>query len=148
MELIENANKEALERFLSAEPVLVDVVPAREAISGSEDRMPADADNGERVARGGRPAACGRPVNSDRGRCRGPCIQQPDQVRRPVLLGSGVGPHRPGAGLADARGFGPWLSSCRALAECFGSAPCPTSNPAPEAERGGKGMGFNPCKLV
>ena len=32
MELIENANKEALERFFSAESVLVDVVPAREAI--------------------------------------------------------------------------------------------------------------------
>lgn len=42
MELIENANKEALEIFW-AESALVDVVPAREAISGSEDRMPADA---------------------------------------------------------------------------------------------------------
>lgn len=39
MQLIENANKEALERIFSAEPVLVDVVPAREAISGLEDRM-------------------------------------------------------------------------------------------------------------
>ncbi len=46
MELIENANKEALERFLSAESVLVDVVPAREAISGSEDRLDPGAPGG------------------------------------------------------------------------------------------------------
>lgn len=39
MKLIEDANKEALTRILEAEPKLLDVVPAREAIKGLKDRM-------------------------------------------------------------------------------------------------------------
>lgn len=36
---IENANRETLDRILSAEPVLIDVIPAHKAISGLKDRM-------------------------------------------------------------------------------------------------------------
>lgn len=39
MQLIEQANAEALSRMLAADPVLVDVVPAYEAIEGLADRM-------------------------------------------------------------------------------------------------------------
>ncbi|MBN8967152.1 MAG: DUF1116 domain-containing protein [Rhizobiales bacterium] len=39
MKLIEDANKEALSRILEAEPMLLDVVPAREAIKGLKERM-------------------------------------------------------------------------------------------------------------
>ncbi len=39
MQQIEDANAEALERVLSAEPMLIDVIPAREAIPNLKDRM-------------------------------------------------------------------------------------------------------------
>lgn len=39
MKLIEDANKEALDRIFSADPVLIDVVPAREAIPALKERM-------------------------------------------------------------------------------------------------------------
>ena len=39
MKLIEDANKEALSRILEAEPMLLDVVPAHEAIKGLKERM-------------------------------------------------------------------------------------------------------------
>jgi hypothetical protein len=39
MEKIEQANQEAIRRMLAADPVLVDVIPASEAISGLSDRM-------------------------------------------------------------------------------------------------------------
>ena len=39
MELIEQANQEALRRMLSADPVLVDVIPASEAIPALKDHM-------------------------------------------------------------------------------------------------------------
>ncbi len=39
MKLIEDANKEALKRILEAEPKLLDVIPAREAIKGLKERM-------------------------------------------------------------------------------------------------------------
>jgi hypothetical protein len=39
MQLIEDANRQALERMFAAEPVLVDVVPAGEAITGLKERM-------------------------------------------------------------------------------------------------------------
>lgn len=39
MKLIEDANKEALDRILSGEPKLLDVVPARDAIKGLKDHM-------------------------------------------------------------------------------------------------------------
>ena len=38
-ERIEAANREALKRMLAAEPVLIDVVRAGDAISGLKDRM-------------------------------------------------------------------------------------------------------------
>jgi hypothetical protein len=39
MKLIEDANKEALSRILEAEPMLLDVVPAHQAIKGLKERM-------------------------------------------------------------------------------------------------------------
>jgi len=36
---IEQANEEAVNRIISAEPVLVDVAPAEEVIPGLKDRM-------------------------------------------------------------------------------------------------------------
>jgi Protein of unknown function (DUF1116) len=39
MQLIEEANKQALARILEGEPKLIDVVPAREALKGLKDRM-------------------------------------------------------------------------------------------------------------
>ena len=39
MEKIEAANQEALRRMLSADPVLIDVLPAADVLSGLEDRM-------------------------------------------------------------------------------------------------------------
>ena len=39
MKLIEDANREAIKRMLSGDPVLVDILPAAEAISGLQDRM-------------------------------------------------------------------------------------------------------------
>jgi len=39
MKLIEEANKQALERMLAGEPRLIDVVPAREVLSGLKERM-------------------------------------------------------------------------------------------------------------
>ena len=39
MEKIEQANQEAVQRMLAADPVLVDVIPASEAISDLDDRM-------------------------------------------------------------------------------------------------------------
>ena len=39
MKEIEKANEEAMARVLGAEPVLVDVVPAAEALPGLKDRM-------------------------------------------------------------------------------------------------------------
>ncbi|MBK20043.1 MAG: hypothetical protein CMM52_14515 [Rhodospirillaceae bacterium] len=39
MQLIEQGNQEAIRRMLSAEPVLIDVVPAKEIVPGLKDRM-------------------------------------------------------------------------------------------------------------
>jgi hypothetical protein len=39
LESIDTANREALDRLLKAEPFLIDVVPAGDAISGLKDRM-------------------------------------------------------------------------------------------------------------
>ena len=39
MKKIEAANKQALERMLSATPVLIDVIPAHEAIPKLRDKM-------------------------------------------------------------------------------------------------------------
>ena len=39
MKLIEDANREAIKRMLSGDPVLVDILPAAEAIPGLKDRM-------------------------------------------------------------------------------------------------------------
>ena len=39
MERIETANQEAMKRMLSGDPVLVDVIPAAEAIPDLKERM-------------------------------------------------------------------------------------------------------------
>jgi hypothetical protein len=39
MKLIEEANRQAVARILGAEPRLIDIVPAREALTGLKDRM-------------------------------------------------------------------------------------------------------------
>ena len=39
MDVIEQANKEALARILSGEPKLIDVQPAQDVISGLKERM-------------------------------------------------------------------------------------------------------------
>jgi hypothetical protein len=81
---IDAANDEAFQRLVSADPVLVDVAPAREVVPGLEDRM---------ILHAGPPVAWERMCGAQRGAVMGLVLfegwaQSPDEAER--LLASGA----------------------------------------------------------
>ncbi len=83
MERIETANREGFERILAAQPVLVDVLPAGEAIEGLGDRT---------ILHAGPPIAWERMCGPLRGAVAGICVFEgwaPDLARAEELAASG-----------------------------------------------------------